>query len=235
MLRMRYRDEWKFLLEPEQRTLLYERLRRVLDQDEHCGPDGSYTVHSLYFDDLTDSCARENEAGSKPRTKYRIRCYGNGKTGMFLERKDKVYGKCRKVSCPLSPAEHETLIGGEAAELFWQTEEPLLRQFCLLIMERGFSPKLVLDYERAALIEPAANIRVTFDTAVSAADCGHGFPMEEGTPRFPLLAAEGCILEVKFDDILPGWLREMIESPALQQVPFSKYYLGRKTLEEVYR
>ncbi len=235
MLKTRYRDEWKYLLEPERQMLLYERLRQVLEQDEHSGPNGTYTVHSLYFDDLWDSCAQENEAGNEPRTKYRIRCYGNGQSGMYLERKDKIFGKCRKFSCPITTEEYDAVIGGEAAEVYWKTKEPLLQQFCLLIMERGFAPKLILNYERAALTEPAAHIRVTFDSAVSAADSLNCFPIDEGTPRIPLLSPECCILEVKFDDILPGWLREMIELPALRQISFSKYYMGRKKLEEVYR
>ena len=189
MQKTRYRDEWKYLLDSERYTLLYERLRQVLEQDEHSRPDGAYTVHSLYFDDLTDSCARENEAGNEPRMKYRIRCYESGQTGMFLERKEKICGKCRKLSCRLTPDEYDAIIGGEAASIFWNTTEPLLKQFCLLIMNRGFAPKLVLNYERAALLEPAANIRITFDSAASVTDYAYGFPIEEGVPRIPLLSS----------------------------------------------
>ena len=235
MLRKRYRNEWKYLCGEKTRTLLYERLRQVLIPDEHSGPDESYTVHSLYFDDLTDSCAQDNEAGTDPRKKYRIRCYGEDTGSLHLERKEKVYGKSRKLSCPLSREEYRMILDGEAPDLYWQTKEDLTRRLCAVIMTRFFSPKIALEYNRTALIDPAINVRITMDSSIFAAASTYGFPTPDGSPSVPLLSEKDCILEVKFDDILPGWLHTLLESVPLQQIPFSKYYLGRKKLEEMYR
>ncbi|MBQ4514273.1 MAG: polyphosphate polymerase domain-containing protein [Anaerolineaceae bacterium] len=231
----RFRNEWKFRCDQRTRISLYERLRPALNFDEHSGPDGSYAVHSLYFDDLTDSCARENEAGTEPRAKYRVRCYGADRAMLHLERKEKNYGLTRKLSCPLEQSVYMELIAGNAPDVYWNAENDLLRRFCLAVMNRGFRPKLSLSYQRAALIEPALNVRVTFDSAIQAADAGYGFPTPEGSPVFPLIPESETIVEVKFDDILPGWLHKIIESVRMQWVPFSKYYLGRKKLEEIYR
>ena len=235
MVSRRYRNEWKFRCDNHTRGLLYERLRPVLTFDEHSGTDGSYLVHSLYFDDINDSCARENEAGAEPRAKYRIRCYGTEHEKLHLERKEKNYGLTRKVSCPLRSEACAGLISGNAADVFWHSEDKLLRRFCLAVMNRGFRPKLSLCYARTALIEPAMNVRVTFDSDIYATEAGYGFPAPAGSPAFPLLRTGETIVEVKFDDILPGWLRKIIESVPMQWVPFSKYYLGRKKLEEIYR
>ena len=235
MISRRYRNEWKFRCDNHTRMLLYERLHPVLVFDEHSGTDGSYLVHSLYFDDLTDSCARENEAGVEPRAKYRIRCYGTEQEKLHLERKEKNYGLTRKISCPLRIDAFTGLVSGNAADVFWQTEDGLLRRFCLAVMNRGFQPKLSLCYTRTALIDPSINVRITFDSDIYAAGAAYGFPTPAGSHTTPLLQIGETIVEVKFDDILPGWLRELIESVPMQWVPFSKYYLGRKKLEEIYR
>ena len=229
-----YRNEWKFLCGSGLKAELFERVRRVLAPDVHSGPDCSYTVHSIYFDDLRDSCAAANEAGESIRSKYRIRGYGEAMEGLHLERKDKAYGRCAKESCPLSIPEFRSLLAGEAQELFWQAEAPLMRTFCLRIMTANFTPKLTLSYERAAFTEPAANIRVTFDSDIRAAAADPEQPVFPEKHYFPLIPPNRSIMEVKFDSILPGWLRNMLELEKLQQVTFSKYYLGRKTLEEIY-
>ena len=39
------------------------------------------------------------------------------------------------------------------------------------------------------------------------------------------------VLEVKFDDILPSYIRNIIESFGFKQTSFSKYYYGRKILD----
>ena len=231
----RFRNEWKYLCSRQTRVQLYERLCRVFEPDEHAGPDGSYSVHSLYFDDHQNSCAWDNEAGAEPRAKYRLRCYGTGLSALRLERKEKNNRRCRKISCPISQDEYQGLAAGNMEEVFWMTKEPLVRRFCASAMTRGFTPKLSLKYERTALVEPALNIRITFDSEINAADSSYGFPIPQDCPRFPLLSDTDCVLEVKFDDILPGWLRQMISSVRVRQVPFSKYYLGVRRIKEVYR
>ena len=231
----RYRNEWKYLLNAQMKGMLQERFEQTLRHDEHSDQHGFYTVHSLYFDDFTDSCAAENEAGTDPRAKYRIRCYGDLNSGLHLERKEKYFSRSCKESCPLSKKDFDSLLGGDPMSVFWRTDDQLLRRFCINMAERYFTPKLALSYKRTAYVEPASNVRITFDTSVSAVSSDHGFPSTETSPMMALLAPESCILEVKFDDILPGWLHTMLSIRGMQQVPFSKYYMGRKKLEEVYR
>ena len=71
----KYRNEWKYLCTDGQMALLDSRLKQVMPLDPHIGPEGKYAIHSLYFDDWKDCCARENEMGEANRFKYRIRFY----------------------------------------------------------------------------------------------------------------------------------------------------------------
>lgn len=229
-----YRSEWKYICSDGQLELIKARLSGLLAPDSHAGPDGSYTVHSLYFDDHRDACAAGNESGDGIRYKYRVRYYGEKTGSLHLERKIKRYGLGEKNSCPLSLSDYDALLAGDGSGAFWGSDEPLLREFAALMMTRGFLPKAVIDYERTAFTEQTAHIRITLDRDITAAyDCD-AF-LRGSYIRFPIQDAHQNILEVKFDEFLPGWLRRMIESLNLRQTTFSKYYLGRKRLENILR
>ena len=61
--RTKQRHELKFELPPHEALLLAKRLGMLFPRDEHAGPDGRYTVRSLYFDDARDSALREKLDG----------------------------------------------------------------------------------------------------------------------------------------------------------------------------
>lgn len=229
-----YRSEWKYICTDGQLELIRARLSGILSPDSHADPDGSYTVHSLYFDDHRDSCTAGNESGDGIRYKYRVRYYGDSAESLHLERKIKRYGLGEKKSCPLSPGQYDALLAGDGSRAFWEADSPLLQEFSSLMMTRGFLPKVIIDYERTAFVEPTAHIRITLDRNISSGyDCD-AF-LNGSYIRFPIQDAHQNILEVKFDAFLPGWLRQMIESLNLRQTTFSKYYLGRKRLESIQR
>ena len=228
-----YRSEWKYLCTDGQLELLHSRLNGILAPDHHAADsNGVYRVHSLYFDDYNNSCAAGNESGDGIRYKYRARFYNHSLSTMHLERKEKQYGLGDKKTCPLTHDEYNALLTGDCGSTFWETDKPLLKNFYAQVMMRGFAPKAVIDYERTAFVEPITHIRITLDRDITAAyDCD---AFTQGSyVRFPLQGEHQNILEVKFDEILPGWLRHMIESLNLQQITFSKYYLGRKRLENI--
>lgn len=229
-----YRSEWKYICTDGQLELLRSRLSGILELDKHSASDGIYRVHSLYFDDYTNSCAAGNESGDGTRYKYRARYYNNSLHTMHLEKKEKQYGRGDKRTCSLNTDEYEALVSGDCCGTFWNTDKQLLKEFCTLIMTRAFSPKAVIDYERTAFVEPVTHIRITLDRNISAAYEWESFT-QGSYLRFPLQGEHQNILEVKFDEILPGWLRQTIESLNLRQTTFSKYYLGRKRLESIYQ
>ena len=231
----RYRTEWKYLCSQRTGVILYERLRNALVPDSHADPDGTYQIHSLYFDDHLDSCAADNEAGIDTRAKYRIRSYGTNARSLHFEEKKKINGRTYKSHCSLSDEDAKLLVTGKMNELFWQTQDPLLKRFCIAGMTKNYEPKLFVSYKRAALVEPSLNVRVTFDSQISVAETGSKFDPADKRSLFPLFSDNNLILEVKFDDFLPGWIRQIIESEQILITSFSKYYLGRKRLESVYR
>ena len=74
--RTKQRHELKFELPPHEALLLAKRLGMLFPRDEHAGPDGRYTVRSLYFDTPFDDALREKHEGFTARAKWRMRAYG---------------------------------------------------------------------------------------------------------------------------------------------------------------
>ena len=230
-----YRNEWKYICTEGELAVLEERLKAVLNSDSHNeGDSGGYEIHSLYFDDMNNTCAKENDAGISKRFKYRIRYYGSQNNVLRLERKEKLYGRCHKETCHLSREQYFKIVSGCAAEVLWETDIPLLKQFCVHCMIREFRPKVIIDYQRNAYVDPITNVRITLDKNISVSDDISNF-LTGVYRRIPLQDTYTHILEVKYDAILPSYVKRLTENRGLVQTAFSKYYLGRKKLLEVGR
>lgn len=227
-----FRNEWKYRLPMTDLTIIRERLTALLSNDRYSDEEGGYAVHSLYFDDFFDSCAKENDGGTAERFKYRIRFYNNYEGFLKLERKEKLYGMCRKKSAVLNEEQYKGIISGNAEDVFWTTENPVVRQFCVDIMTKGFAPKAIVDYERIPFVEPTTNVRVTLDLNIAASAEVDRF-LDLDYLKIPLQKKGEHVLEVKFDEILPGYIKQAVTVPSMVQTAFSKYYLARNLIQSM--
>lgn len=222
----RYRHEFKYLCSYGELMMLKVRLRGLVSLDTHVGESGVYNIRSLYFDDIYDTCYRENEAGTDPREKFRIRIYDHSSERISLELKRKVRGKTQKLSCLLTEEQCRGLMEGEIPVL--QENSPaLLRKLCLLMQTRHMRPKVIVEYERVPYVYPHGNVRITMDENISASNRTDRF-LERQIPLRPILEAGQHILEVKYDEYLPDGIYRTIQSGNLRQTAFSKYYLCRR-------
>lgn len=229
-----YRNEWKYICRENDLAILDSRLAAILDKDIHSGKDGKYDIHSLYFDDHKDTCARENDAGISRRFKYRIRYYGKQSNILTLERKEKLDGRCYKESCYISVDQYGKIFSGDVDEVLWETDNLLLKRFCIHCMTRGFAPKAIVDYQRVAYVETVTNIRVTLDENITVSDEVSQF-LTGNYLRIPLQEQQRHVLEVKFDSIFPSHISILMTNQNLIQTAFSKYYLGRQKLQQMGR
>lgn len=227
-----YRNEWKYRLPGADLAVIKNRIAAVMDLDIHSEQSGNYEIHSLYFDDYKDSCAKENEAGVSRRFKYRIRYYGNAPEFLKLERKEKMDGRCHKDSAVITRQMCQKILDKRADELYWETQDLLVKRFCVHMMTRLFEPKAIISYERSAYVEEIANVRITLDKNISVSNDIEAF-LSGDFMRYPIQESNEHVLEVKFDDILPGYIKSIISNKNLQQSSFSKYYLGRLKLQEL--
>lgn len=226
-----YRTEWKYRCRDEELAVVALRCRSILPYDEHADENGYYMIHSLYFDDYRDTCVRENEAKLQNRYKYRLRYYGTDTEYIRLERKEKYMGRCHKESCVISREQCMQLMRGDYAKILWHAEQKLLRRFCAEALARGYIPTAIVTYERTIFTEPITNIRITMDRNISVSAQTDRF-LDGDDFRYPLQQSGEHVLEIKFDTILPGHIKNIV-SGTWRKTNFSKYYLGRLKLQEM--
>jgi len=220
------RHEFKFICRESTLAVIQSLVRPLMRPDPHAGPDGVYRIRSLYFDDPGGSCYLENENGTDPREKFRIRIYNGSAARISLELKQKRQGKTRKLSCPLTEAQCRSLMAScplpESAEY-----PPVLQKLLLLMKTRLYRPVIIVEYDRTPYIYPCGNVRVTLDKNISASTAFSAFLAPE-IPRRPIMETGTHILEVKYDEFLPDPIHAALQTDPLWQTSFSKFYLCRK-------
>ena len=206
--------------------ILLIRAAGLLTLDPHVQKEGSYYIRSLYFDDYSDSCLRENDAGSDPRSKFRIRYYNHDTSRIRLEKKSKTCGMTHKEACDLTYEECCSLMAGEIPDID-DTMPPVKRQLLLEMRLRNMIPKVIVSYERIPYTYPSGNIRITFDKSISSSTQIPAF-LEGNYLTRPILPRGHSILEVKWDEIMPIHIKKVMQLDRLQWSAFSKYYMCRK-------
>ena len=229
-----YRSEWKYMLTNQELSLLKSRLSEVMEIDSHTPPGGRYLIHSLYFDDYKDTSIYTTDSGLSDRFKWRIRYYGDDLSYIVLEKKEKKEGRCHKKSCKITIDEYNKIISEDISSLIFETEKKLIKELTIDILINNYRPKIIIDYERMAYVEEITNVRVTFDMKISASYELENF-LDGDYQSFYVLPSGVNVLEVKFDSILPSYIRNIIESYNFKQGSFSKYYYGRKIIDSYMR
>ena len=168
------------------------------------------------------------------RFKWRIRYYGDDLNYIVLEKKEKLESRCHKKSCRITIDEYNQIVSGDLTDLVFETEKKLIRELAVDMLTQNYKPKVIIDYERIAYVEEITNVRITFDMKISASYELESF-LDGNYQSFYLLPSGLNVLEVKFDNILPSHIRNIVESYSFKQSSFSKYYYGRKIIDSYFR
>ena len=216
---MQYRHEWKHEINYLDLLSIRARLRAVAEPDPHA-IDGKYQIRSLYFDNLNDKALREKLDGVNLREKFRIRYYNGDHSVIHLEKKSKVNGLGSKFSEPLTAEEAQQIVDGDI-DWMLASEFPLIQELYCKMRWQGMRPKTIVDYTREPFIYGPGNVRVTFDydirTGLSCVD------FLDWNCTTISAGDSGIILEVKWDDFLPGVIRDCVQTPGRHASAFSKY------------
>lgn len=216
-----YRHEYKYLISKEAAQLLKCRLPGFLARDPHAGPTGQYTIRSLYFDDLNFTAFHEKVSGIDNRTKYRIRCYNYSDSLFKLEKKEKKGHLTKKTAMTLTKDAVRSL---QTAPSERCPGDPggLADELRLAGMTRGMRPAVLVDYDRTPFICRAGNVRITLDENLRTLPHCHDL-FDRHTGMIPVLDPGQVILEVKFDDFLPGYLSQVLADIPKAPMAISKF------------
>lgn len=218
----RFRNEWKYLISTSEKELLEMRMCHILKKDPHAGENG-YTIRSLYFEDYFNSAYEEKEAGILMRKKYRIRIYNYSDCSIKLERKKKFGSYIYKESAPLTKEEFYKILNGEY-EFLLTSKYPLCREFYVECIGNVMRPRTIVDYERVPWIMDEGTVRITFDSDVRAAVGGYDI-FDSTLPTLPVLEQGKTVMEVKFTEMLPQVVRDLLLPNAQEFTAVSKYVL----------
>ncbi len=224
--KMEFRHEYKFIISVSQSAVLQNRLSGLMERDSHSGTAGGYEIRSIYFDDMNNTCYKQNEAGTDPRAKYRIRSYNASNERIVLEKKIKKNGMTKKLHEDINAEQYGMLMEDSGGTFFFE-EPPLVQELLALKQMRRMEPKVIVAYDRIPFIEEKGNVRVTFDDHISSSSDFEGF-FEADLHKRPIMPVGQTLMEVKFDEFLPGYIKDALELGRLSQINFSKYYLCRR-------
>lgn len=222
----RYRHELKYLISAAQMRILQTRIQGLIPKDPYVTDNGGYIIRSLYFDDRQSRAYYENENGTDPREKFRIRIYNASSTRIKLECKRKERTKTYKTSCVLTQEQTRLLMEGKCVPDI-ASQPPLLRKLTNAMRLHQLKPVVIVEYERVPYVYKLGNVRVTFDTNIASSQSLTDF-LKPVIPKRQILPAGMHLMEVKFDEFLPDFIYHALMLDNLQQTAFSKFYLCRK-------
>lgn len=220
------RHELKYFINPAELEALRKRLRGALRMDEHCVGGRPYLIRSLYFDDIEDSAFYDKQAGVMHRDKYRIRIYNYSDKAIFMERKRKMGDLIQKSSVQITRRLCDQLAQGDPSGLY-RSQNPLLQDVYVQMRTRLLRPKVIVDYAREAYLHSAEDVRITFDMRLRTGL--HSIDLFDA--KLPTVCPHDRnveILEVKFNNYLPGYVSALLGGVEAERSAVSKYILCRR-------
>jgi hypothetical protein len=225
----RSRYEFKYLIDEPRARQVRDFVRSYLRRDEHAQPEKrhAYPIYSLYLDSPGLSLYHATVQAQMNRFKLRVRYYDNQpESPVFCEIKRRVNDVILKDRAQVRRGALEELFAGRSAspdDLFDPGDTDsysALRKFCDLRNALHAEPRIVVYFEREAWISADDDAtRVTFDRSAAAAHWRNQFEPSHLSPA----KVPDVILELKFDDRFPLWMREMVAGCNLFRTPMSKY------------
>lgn len=197
--------------------------------DEHAGHSGEYHIRSLYFDDIDNTALHEKLGGIGDRRKYRIRIYNKQDSLIHFEKKIKKGDYIAKIKEPITRNMVDSIIAGNI-EVLNVPDKPLLLELYHEMRHRLLGPRVIVDYIREPFVCRNGNVRITFDkelrTGLHAVDL-----FDKKLQVVPAIDDNLIILEVKYDEYIPEYLRAALQLEGLTQQSASKYVICRKYLK----
>ena len=222
------RHELKYFINEMQYFVLSGVLDSVLQRDPNGDEFNEYHIRSLYFDTVYNTALYDKIDGVQNRDKYRIRIYNFSDKIIKLECKTKVGSLISKRSLSIPKLLCEQLMSGDPTGLE-TTRSGLLNDVSREMTVNLLRPAVLVDYVREAYMHPAEEVRITFDKQLRSGLGSHDL-FNPYVPTVPPLDNNEIILEVKYNRVLPPYIRDLLCTycPNALQSAISKYTWCRR-------
>lgn len=227
---LQYRHELKHYVNYHQYFMIRQRLKGILKQDTNANEAGEYLIRSLYFDDVNNTALHEKQGGVRDRVKYRIRIYNGSDRIIHFEKKIKMNEYIAKVKESITREMYDEMLKGNY-DVFNIPEKPLLYEIYHAANNVLLRPKVIVDYVREAYTSPLGNVRITFDKYLKTGLNN----VDMFDPQLAMVDAidnKHFVLEVKYDEYLPDYIKTALQLEGLIRQSNSKYVICRKLGKE---
>ena len=218
------RKEKKFVISDVVSTKLGNFCSKVLHEDQNNG-DRGYIVRSLYFDTVDNRDYEQKMAGEEIRKKIRLRIYNPNDQFAKLEMKQKQNDNQRKRSLTITREHAMRLIDGDYSCLLEYDQKFALELYTTMTMQM-YIPRCVIEYNRKAFILEENNTRLTFDSNIRATEANVNI-FDEELCLYPIYPMEKTVLEVKYNNFLLSYIKDIINPVDKIETSVSKYCLAR--------
>lgn len=219
------RRELKYLISNLDEILLQQRLATIMKADVNSNEDGEYKVNSIYFDNFQNKIVNEKINSNYERIKYRIRWYEDDLNNFYLEKKLKENNLSFKTKTKISKNELKSILK-EDLDWMLEDERELVRELYINMTRYNLKPQNIVSYDRVAFTFPYGNVRITLDknlkTSIYNID-----PFKNKLDLINVLEVATSILEIKYDNYLPEFVKEVLQIGNKRQISISKYLLCR--------
>lgn len=222
-----YRSEWKYYISLSEYYYLRRLLQNIMTPDPNMGPGGEYYIRSLYFDSVDNIDYLTKVAGLENRKKIRLRIYDTDSDKVKLEVKNRFNSYMQKESLSITRDDALQMIDGNF-EVLDGFEASVAQKAKNIMVDNAYTPKVIVDYEREAFIYPEHNVRITFDKNIRAAFSDRLF--DPDLLMTPVIIEPMMVLEVKFDQMLPEYIKNAISTARILNSSVSKYCMARELL-----
>ncbi|MCX7046734.1 MAG: polyphosphate polymerase domain-containing protein [Candidatus Sumerlaeota bacterium] len=225
------RFEIKYIISEAMSHQILQYMEPYVTADEHTRWGEAYPVNSLYLDSDSLRLYWSSRTGEKNRMKLRIRSYTDQpEDPVSFEIKRRVDQVILKQRAFLEREAVEMLFRGEdipSSAFIGSNDEDCHNFFQFRDYMEGLSakPQCMVRYEREAYMSDLEEpVRITFDRELA------GLRMESYDPsvwsygsHWTSVDTGGVILEIKFTDTFPYWVRNIIQRFQLPRDSYAKY------------
>jgi SPX domain protein involved in polyphosphate accumulation len=206
-----------------------------MELDSHVQNDYDYEIRSLYFDSNFHHSFLEKKDGVAIRKKLRIRHYPNftrdNQEFAFIEVKKKINENVakRRIFVPLNNALNILDRRSKEAKNFYENaseqDKETLEEIWFLYKKYNLKPKCVVSYKRQPfLAKVEKTFRLTFDTNVMVRN--YNLDLHYGGGSKLIVPRNICIMEIKFNNVIPNWAMRIIQKNDCIQYKISKFATG---------
>lgn len=221
------RYELKFYLNQIQSDSVLLQLSKLMDRDKNCIDQKAYRVRSLYFDSIDDECLYQKQSGNLLRKKIRLRTYGEDANNTVKFEIKRKYGQVvKKDAVIISKEDAQEVCNGNYAILL-DKGNPILNEIYATFVTKLYKPKVIVEYNRVAFVSPVSNIRVTFDHDLRS-NINHVDLFSSVKTVMPVIIEGKQILEIKYDEFFPRYLKNVLSKVSSERMAISKYTLARR-------